>query len=169
MFRTIVGAGIIIVTTSKTKGAHMFRYFTVVLLLLACVPLAGCQKYTSGLTQGAARSDEAVVYSNFRSIMLAQSAYHVSTGSYGTFQQLIDGGYLDARFKGDNPVVQEYKYTMTVTEKSPDEPVASFTCNADPERTGDRAGKHFFIDSNSNDVHVNATQPAIATDEIIKP
>jgi len=126
-----------IVTTSQTKGAHMFRYFTVVLALLACVALSGCQKHTSGLIEGAARGDEAVVFSNLRSIMLAQNAHNLSTGSYGTFQQLTDGGYLDARFKGDNPVVKEYKYTMTVTEKTPDTVVASYTCNADPERTGD--------------------------------
>jgi hypothetical protein len=158
-----------IVTTSETKGAHMFRCFTVVLVLLVCVALSACQKYTSGLIEGAARGDEAVVLSTLRSIMLAQSAYNQSTGSYGTFQQLTDGGYLDARFKGDNPVVKEYKYTMTVTEKTPDAVVASYTCNADPERTGDRAGRHFLIDSNSTDIHVNPTQPATATDEIIKP
>jgi hypothetical protein len=158
-----------IVPTSDTKGAHMFRYFTVVLVLFASVALSACQKYTSGLIQGAARGDEAVVISNLRSIMLAQSAYNLSTGSCGTFGQLTDGGYLDARFKGDNPVVKEYKYTMTLTEKTPGAPGASYTCNADPERTGDRAGRHFLIDSNSNDIHVNATQPAAATDEIIKP
>lgn len=72
--------------------------------------------------------------------------------------------------KATTPVVKEYKYTMTVTEKTPDAVVmASYTCNADPERTGDRAGRHFFIDSNSNDINVNGTQPATATDEIINP
>jgi hypothetical protein len=146
----------------------MFRLFTLALILLACFTAFGCQKYTSGLVDSAARGDEAIVFSNLRSIMLAQSAYNLSTASYGTFPQLTDGGYLDARFKGEKPSVKGYAYTITVTEKLP-AGAASYTCTADPERTGDRGGRHFYIDSNSNDIRVNATQPATAADEIIKP
>ena len=147
----------------------MIRYFTVLFLSLACLGIHGCQKYSSGLVQSAARGDEAVVFSNLRSIMLAQQAYNLSSGSYGTFPELVDGGYLNANFQGEKPVVSEYEYTMTVTEKGPDAAVASYACNADPKRTGDRAGRHFYIDSNSHDIRVNPTQPATAADEIIKP
>ena len=147
----------------------MFRYFTLVLVFLTCLALFGCQKYTSGLIQGAARGDEAVVVSNLRSITLAQTTYNLTNGSYGTFDQLTEGGFLNAKFKGEKPVVSEYVYTMTVTPQAPGVPEASYTCNANPERTGDRAGRHFYIDSTSPDIHVNATQPASAADEIIKP
>ena len=140
---------------------------TVIVFLL--ITLYGCQKYSSGLVQSAGRADEAVVLSNLRSIMLAQNAYNLSNGGYGTFEQLASGGFLDARFKGERPSLSQYSYTMTVTEKSADAATASYSCNADPERTGDRAGRHYYIDSTSDVIHANPTQPASATDEIIKP
>jgi hypothetical protein len=74
-----------------------------------------------------------------------RNAYNISNGSYGTFEQLTSGGYLDARFKGDRPSLNEYSYTIAVSEKSPSTGLASFTCNTDPERTGDRAGRHFYV------------------------
>jgi len=147
----------------------MLRSLKPALILLLCLIFPGCQTYTSGLVKTAGRADEAVVLSNLRSIIVAENAYNVSNGSYGTFEQLTSGGFLDARFKGDRPSINEYSYTIAVSEKSPSTGMASFTCNADPERSGDRAGRHFYIDSTSNDIHVNATQPASATDEIIKP
>jgi Tfp pilus assembly protein PilE len=147
----------------------MLRSLKPVLIVLFCIALAGCQKYTSGLVQSAGRADEAVVLSNLRSIMLAENAYNLSNGSYGNFEQLTSGGFLDARFKGARPSLNQYSYTMTVTEKSADAATSSYSCNADPEPTGDRAGRHFYVDSTSNDMHVNATQSASATDEIIKP
>jgi len=147
----------------------MFRTQNLTLILLLCLIFPGCQTYTSGLVKTAGRADEAVVLSNLRSIMLAQNAYNLSNGGYGTFEQLASGGFLDARFKGERPSLSQYSYTMTVTEKSADAATASYSCNADPERTGDRAGRHFYIDSTSDVIHANPTQPASATDENIKP
>ena len=147
----------------------MFRLLTLTLAFLHCIVWCGCQTYTSGLVKTAARADEAVVLSNLRGIMTAENAYNLSNGGYGTFEQLTNGGFLDARFKGERPSLNEYAYTIAVAEKSPSTGLASYTCNADPERTGDRAGRHFYIDSSSSNIHVNATQPASATDEILKP
>lgn len=140
----------------------MLRSRKPAVVVFFCLTLAGCQSYTSGLVKTAARADEAVVLSNLRSIMQAENAYNLSTGGYGTFEQLTSGGYLDARFKGERPSLSEYSYTIAVT-------AASYNCNADPERTGDRAGRHYYVDSTGNDIHVNATQPATAADEVIKP
>ncbi|HEY6045306.1 MAG TPA: hypothetical protein VIU65_01815 [Pyrinomonadaceae bacterium] len=147
----------------------MLRRFTFVLLFVACCLLFGCQNYSSGLVQSAARADEAVVFSNLRSIMKAQQAYNISTGSYGTFTQLTDGAYLDSRFKGEQPVLNEYQFTITVKDKGPDNPLGSYSVNADPARSGDRAGRHFYTDSNSSEIHVNNTQAATASDEVISP
>ena len=147
----------------------MVKFFTIALVLVTSFSLLSCQKYTSGVVQTAARADEAVALSNLRSIMVAENAYNVSAGSYGTFEQLTSGGYLDARFKGERPSLSGFSYTITVPEKSENAGTASYTCNADPERTGDRAGRHYYVDSTSNDIHVNATRPASATDETIKP
>ena len=139
------------------------------LIVLFCIAFAGCQNYTSGLVQTAGRADEAVVLSNLRSIMTAENAYNLSNGSYGTFEQLRNGGFLDSRFKGQRPSLNEYSYSIAVSEKSETTGTTSYSCNADPERTGDRAGRHFYIDSTSNDIHTNPTQPASATDETVKP
>ena len=147
----------------------MLRSLKPALVVLFCIAFTGCQSYTSGLVQSAGRADEAVVLSNLRSIIVAENAYNVSNGSYGTFEQLTNGGFLDSRFKGDRPSLSQYSYMITIPEKSGDAATASYTCNADPERTGDRAGRHFYVDSTSNDIHVNTTQPASATDEVIKP
>lgn len=147
----------------------MVKVPTVVLVLVTSLSLLGCQKYSSGLVQSAGRADEAVVLSNLRSIIVAENAYNLSTGSYGTFEQLTDGRFLDARFKGERPSLNEYSYTITLPELAPNAAATSYSCNADPERTGDRAGRHYYIDSTSSDIHVNATQPASAKDEIIKP
>ena len=138
------------------------------LIVLFCIAFTGCQTYTSGLVTTAGRADEAVVLSNLRVIMAAENTYNLNNGSYGTFEQLTTGGFLDSRFKSDRPSLNEYSYAITITEKSADAPTGSYSCNADPERTGDRAGRHFYIDYSSNNIHVNATQPASATDEIIK-
>jgi Tfp pilus assembly protein PilE len=121
------------------------------------------------LVQSAARSDEAVVFSNLKSIMTAQQTYNVSNGSYGTFNQLADGGFIDARFKGEKPIVNEYAYTITVVEKTPENATPSYSVNADPARTGDRSGRHFYIDSTSTDIHVNNSRTATAGDETLKP
>ena len=147
----------------------MMRIFTVALVLFTSFSLLSCQNYTSGVVQTAARADEAVALSSLRSIMVAENAYNLSAGSYGTFDQLTSGGYLDARFKGERPSLNGYSYTIAVPQKSENAGTASYTCNADPERPGDRAGRHFYIESTSNDIHVNATQPASATDETLKP
>ena len=147
----------------------MFRSLMLVLAFVLSLVLAGCQSYQSGLVQSAARADEAVVLSNLRSIMTAENAYNSSTGGYGTFEELASGGYLDARFKGERPSLNEYSYSIALTGNSPTTPATSYTCNADPERTGDRAGRHFYIDSTANDIRVNATRAATAGDEIIKP
>jgi hypothetical protein len=151
------------------RSSSMLRSLKPLLIVVCFVAFAGCQKYTSGLVQSAGRADEAVVLSNLRSIIVAETSYNLSTGSYGTFEQLTNGGYLDARFKGERPKLSEYAYAITLPENSGDTGATSYRCNADPERAGDRAGRHFYVDSTSNDIHVNATQPASATDEILKP
>jgi hypothetical protein len=52
---------------------------------------------------------------------------------------------------------------MNVILKSSGAPEGSYTCNADPDNKG-AAGRHFYIDSTSTAIHVNASQPATAQD-----
>ncbi len=135
----------------------------VTVVLVACLTTLSCQQYTAGVQQSLARADEAVVISYLRTLSMAQQAYSVSNaGEFGTIDQLTKRGYLDGRFSMNKPI-KDYVLDLKVTRQP-----AGYTCTADPDRTGGRAGRHFFISSASGQIHVNANQQASETDEILK-
>jgi Tfp pilus assembly protein PilE len=141
----------------------MFRYPMIAVLLFGCCAALACQSYTSGLQQSTTRVDETAVISAIHTIGNAQRMYSLSnSGSYATFQQLVQGGSLDSRFDSDKPKIKGYVLTMNVS-KGAGSGEDSYTINADPEATGPQAGRHFFTDS-SGMIHVNPSQPATATD-----
>ena len=143
------------------------RSVLITLLLVVISTSSACQDYTTGLQQSLARADETAAITTLRAISVAQRAYSLTnSGEYGTLQQLTDGGFLDARYGGEKPV-KDYTLTLKVTPKASGAPEGSYTCNADPERTGERAGRHFYIDSTSANIHVNDTQPATAADKTV--
>lgn len=147
----------------------MLRRSTLVLpVLCLLISLSGCSTYTQGLQQSLARADEMAALTVLKAIALAQRTYSLTnSGEYGTLKQLADGNFLDARYSGDKPV-KDYVITCTVSPKAPGAPEGSYSCNADPEKTGERAGKHLYIDSTSNDVHFNETQPATKADPVMQ-
>ena len=99
-----------------------------------------------------------------RAITRAQAAYNISNpGDYGTFEQLTSGGYLDKRFNNSRPKYNGYVFTMTVSAKSGSRE-GSYGLNADPDPALKSSGRHFYIDSSSQEIHVNASQPASASD-----
>lgn len=70
-------------------------------------------------------------------------------GNFATFDELIAKVSLDEKFKGENPVVNGYTFTMTVEPASPTKP-GFYSIVADPQvadgvtATGTR---HFYTDS----------------------
>ena len=143
----------------------MNRRFALITFLI--ILLTSCQTYNTGLQQSLARADEAAALTTLRAISVAQRAYSLTnSGEYGTLQQLSDGGFLDSRYAAGKPI-KDYVLTVKVTAKAPGAPEGSYTCNADPELTGDRAGRHYYIDSSSTNIHVNDTQPATAADKTL--
>jgi hypothetical protein len=119
-----------------------------------------CQEYSTGLQQSVARADDTAAIAALRAIAAAERTYSITnSGEYGTLQQLRDGGFLDARFASDQPI-KDYTLTLNVTQ-------GSYKCNADPQLSGERAGRHFYIDSNSNVIYVNDTGPASASDKTL--
>ena len=119
--------------------------------------------------QGAVRSaNEAAAITHLGNIMKGQVTYYNSKNraGYGTFEQLAQGGYIGAQFKGDPPVVDGYIFRMTITPKSGTQPPL-FQVNADPQKpTGLTAtgGQYFYIGSDSGNVRVNQEKPAGAED-----
>lgn len=138
--------------------------------ILVCLASFACQSYTTGVQKGVTRVDETVAISALRTINTAQNTYSLShDGSYGTFEELVQGGYLDTRFNSNKPVFKDYVLTMAVTPKTAGMAEGSYRCNADPQDSGNRVGRHFYIDSASAEIHVNETQTATAADQPLHP
>jgi hypothetical protein len=147
----------------------MHRSSFPVFLLIACLATLNCQSYTTGLQQSSGRADESAALANLRAITRAQAAYGITNADdYGSFEQLAAGGYLDGRFNISKPKFYGYVFTMTVNPKSGSS-AGSYSLNADPDPALKAAGRHFYVDSDSSEIHVNATQQASASDETVKP
>ncbi|HEY0005185.1 MAG TPA: prepilin-type N-terminal cleavage/methylation domain-containing protein [Pyrinomonadaceae bacterium] len=117
------------------------------------------------------KANEAAAIETLGRIRDAQASYALSHRSeFGTFDQLIKDGGMDEKFKGDQPVVSGYVYTMKVTPKSTTQP-ANYTVNADPqvsEGTINATGhRHFYVDPNVPSVRENPDQQASANDPSI--
>ena len=144
----------------------MFRYALLALTLLICFASLSCQSYTSGLQQTVTRADETAATGTLQTIATAQQTYALSNGdNYGSFPQLVAGGYLDARFNADKPVIKDYVLSMEVGR---DAEGPFFRCKADPADTSVKPGRHLYIDQ-SRMLRANATQPASASDPIAQP
>jgi Tfp pilus assembly protein PilE len=148
----------------------MTKYPIITLLVLASFAGLACQTYTEGLQQSVTRADETVALAALHTIAGAQSSYSLSNaGEYGTFEQLVTGGFLDTRFNAAKPTLKDYVLSMTITPKAPGASEGTYSCNADPAHPESRAGRHFYIDSTSQEVHVNTTRAAAANDETLHP
>jgi prepilin-type N-terminal cleavage/methylation domain-containing protein len=113
-------------------------------------------------------ANEAAAVKTLRSIAEQQMLYYNShqRSAFGTFEEMIKENLLDTRFSGSTPVVDGYVYTMKVIPRSTSQQ-AGYTVNADPqvsEGVGATGTNHFYVDSDSNTIHVNRTQPATVTD-----
>ena len=113
-------------------------------------------------------ANEAAAVATLRSIAEQQMLYYNAhqRSSFGTFDEMIKENLLNTKFNGTTPVVEGYVFQMRVIPKSTTTQ-PGYVVNADPQVTEgvSATGKnHFYVDSDSNTIHVNATQPATATD-----
>jgi prepilin-type N-terminal cleavage/methylation domain-containing protein len=115
------------------------------------------------------QANEAAAVKTLRTISEQQMLYYNghNRSSFGTFDEMLKAGVSDNnRLSGTTPVVEGFVFTMKVIPKSTSQP-ASYTVNADPQQSEGVAatGKnHFYLDSNSSTIHVNADQPASPSD-----
>ena len=120
----------------------MIRFLSAVSLLVMFALLLSCQSYSTGLQQSVARADETSAVAALRTIATGQQTYALSNnGSYGTFQQLCEGGFLDERFNSSTPQVKDYVFSMEASANT-------FHINADPVQAGEAAGRHLYLDLN---------------------
>jgi len=113
-------------------------------------------------------ANEAAAVKTLRTVAEQQMLYYNAhqRSSFGTFDEMLKEGLLDSRFTGGTPVVEGYVFNMRVIPKSTTTQ-AGFAVNADPQVTegvGATGKNHFYLDSDSNTIHVNATQAATVAD-----
>lgn len=113
-------------------------------------------------------ANEAAATQSLRTIAADQMLYYNAhqRSSFGTFDEMLKEGLLNSRFAGTTPVVEGYIFTMRVIPKSTTTQ-PGYAVNADPQITegvGATGKNHFYMDSNSNTIHVNPTQPATVAD-----
>ena len=113
-------------------------------------------------------ANEAAAIKTLRTIAEQQMLFYNShqRSTFGTFEEMRKENLLDTRFPGGTPVVEGYIFTMKVIPKSTTQQ-AGYLVNADPQITegvGATGKNHFYLDADTNTIHVNASQPATATD-----
>ena len=113
-------------------------------------------------------ANEAAAVKTLRTIAEQQMLYYNShqRSTFGTFDEMLKENFLDTRFAGTSPVLDGYVYTMKVIPKSTAQQ-PGYTVNTDPqvsEGVGATGRNHYYVDSDTNTIHVNATQPATTAD-----
>ncbi len=113
-------------------------------------------------------ANEAAAIKTLRTIAEQEMLYYNShqRSTFGTFDEMLKENMLDSRFAGTTPVVEGYVFTMRVIPKSTTTQ-AGYAVNSDPQVTdgvGATGKNHFYLDADSNTIHVNPTQPATITD-----
>ena len=145
----------------------MIRHLTLAACLLILASLCSCKEYSTSLERSVVRANETAALALLHAIAVAERTYTITNqGEYATLQQLVDGGFLAASSGGQKPL-KDYVITMNVTPKAAGAAQGSYTCNADPDTNREIVGRHLYIDSTSDQIHVNDTQPASATDKVV--
>jgi prepilin-type N-terminal cleavage/methylation domain-containing protein len=113
-------------------------------------------------------ANEAAAIKTLRTIAEQQMLFYNShqRTTFGTFDEMLKENMLDTRFAGTTPVVEGYLFQMRVIPKSTSTQ-PGYAVNADPQVTegvGATGKNHFYLDSDSNTIHVNPTQPATISD-----
>ena len=139
----------------------MSRHLLLVTCLLILAALSGCQEHTAGLERSIARADETSALAALHAIATAEQTYSISnSGEFGTLKQLAGAGLLPAHYSDDKPL-KDYIITLDVMANA-------YKCNADPDSSRQLVGRHLYIDSTSNLIHVNETQTASASDKAME-
>src|SRR6185503_3446369 len=137
----------------------------------ACLLIAGCFSACSssgneGLgayPKAVTAVDETSAIQALRAIGSAQNQAKAMRNSYANFDALVQLGFLDERFAGSNPNIRGYRFSITANE-------SQFAVTADPQPTANApapGGRHFYLDSTDNAIHVNASQSATRQDPVL--
>jgi Tfp pilus assembly protein PilE len=108
-------------------------------------------------------ADETSAIQALRTIASAQNQAKAMRNSYANFDTLVQLGFLDERFAGSNPNLRGYRFSIKANE-------SEFAVTADPQPTANApapGGRHFYLDSTDNAIHVNSSQSATRQDPVL--
>jgi len=103
--------------------------------------------------------NEAATIQNLKTISAVEAQYFITHNrTFATLDQLMRERMLSSKFAEDPAVADGYVLTLSLTPK-PSGPASSYTLTANPvdNSTGHN---HFYLDSSSNEIHVNADKQA---------
>lgn len=107
--------------------------------------------------------NEAATIQNLKTIKAVETQYFNNHQTFATLDQLVKEELLSSRFAVHPPIIDGYAFGLIIESA----PVSSFTLSADP--ASDSTGtKHYYLESNSDDIHVNRTAPAGPNDPLIE-
>lgn len=102
--------------------------------------------------------NEAAAAQSVDNIRKFQSQYAANhRGNFATFDELIKTVSLDEKFAGEQPVVNGYVFTMTITQPSAQSP-AKYEIHADPQ--GNSGSRHFYTSSTLSTIKGKDDGPA---------
>src|SRR5438552_18080538 len=103
--------------------------------------------------------NEAATIQNLKTISAVEAQdFSTHNRTFATLDQLVREQMLSSKFAKNPPVADGYVLTLSLTPKPPG-PGSSYTLTANPvdNSTGHN---HFYLDSSSNEIHVNADKQA---------
>ena len=136
-------------TLNKSQRGFSLVELMIVISIIGILVAIGIPAWQASVRS----TNEAAAITHLQRISTAQVTYYNTKNrtSYGTFDQLSQGQYLDKRFAGDAPLVDGYIFRLTLTAKSGNQP-PGYAVNADPQKpTGITAtgSRHFYASSDS--------------------
>lgn len=116
----------------------------------------------SGWNAAVRAGNEAATIQNLKTIAAVEVQYlNMHNRTFGTFEQLVKEQMLTSKFAGNPVIADGYVLNWKITGGSQ----PSYVLNADP-RDEPAGQNHFYVDSTSEGIHVNAEKRASAADPI---